>query len=299
MLQTSFTLRQLEYFVATAETGMIRAAADRCHISAASLGIALSELERGLGMQLLIRRRAKGITLTPLGQEVLAMARAVLAKAGDLQVAADETAKQLAGTLRIGCHTALGLMILPEVCDTFARAHPALRIGFRDDSQDALQQLLKEGDIEIAFLYERSLADNIESVPVLDMKPHVLVADDHRLAHRREVALEELTDEPLIRLDIPTMTDAPKSWNPRYPQGRASLSTSNVELLRALVGRGLGYALVGQHGGADLTSLGHSVVALAVRDEIPPIRVVVAFPRGATLSRAARGLVDFVRELPT
>ncbi|UUT34691.1 LysR family transcriptional regulator [Microbacterium elymi] len=139
MLQTSFTLRQLEYFVATAETGKIRAAADRCHISPVSLGVALSELERGLGVQPAIRRRAKGITLTPNGKEVLAMARDVLTKASDLQVAADETAEQLAGTLRIGCHTALGLAILPEVCDTFASAHPALRIGFRDDSQDKLQ----------------------------------------------------------------------------------------------------------------------------------------------------------------
>ncbi len=296
--QTLFTLRQLEYLVATAETGKIRAAADRCHISPVSLGSALSELERALGMQLLIRRRAKGITLTPIGKEVLAMARAVLAKATEIHVAADDTAEGLAGTLQIGCHTALGLMILPEVCDTFAREHPDLRIAFRDDSQDTLQQLLLEGEIEAAILYERRLADDIDSLPVVEMRPHILVSAQHRLAQQREVWLEDLADEPLIRLDIPTMTGAPKGWNPHAPHGYPSLSTSNVELLRALVGRGLGYALVGQRGGSSLAADGHPVVALRVRDEIPPIRVVIAFPRGASLSRAARGLVDFVRGLP-
>ncbi|UUT36661.1 LysR substrate-binding domain-containing protein [Microbacterium elymi] len=136
----------------------------------------------------------------------------------------------------------------------------------------------------------------MDSLPVLEMQPRVLVAADHRLAHRKEIRLDELADDPLIRLDIPTMTSAPKGWNPHWPQGNASLSTSNVELLRALVGRGLGYALVGQ-GGSPVTADGRAVVALRVRDEIPPIRVVIAFARGANLSRAARGLVDFVREL--
>ena len=49
-----FTIRQLEYFDATASEGSLAAAAQRCNVSASALALALDELESRLALQLFV-----------------------------------------------------------------------------------------------------------------------------------------------------------------------------------------------------------------------------------------------------
>ena len=70
-----YTLRQIEYFIATAETGSITLASERVNISQPSISTAIAHLEEELGTQLFIRRHAQGLSLTPAGRAVLAEAK--------------------------------------------------------------------------------------------------------------------------------------------------------------------------------------------------------------------------------
>lgn len=62
-----FTFRQLEYFVATGESGSIRLASERIHVSQPSISTAISQLEREFGLTLFVRQHAQGLSLTPAG----------------------------------------------------------------------------------------------------------------------------------------------------------------------------------------------------------------------------------------
>ncbi|MDX2758100.1 helix-turn-helix domain-containing protein [Streptomyces europaeiscabiei] len=63
-MAADFSLGQPEYFVAVANTGSMRAAAVRCHASRAGISTGIADLERRLGPQLPVRRRAKSVLLT-------------------------------------------------------------------------------------------------------------------------------------------------------------------------------------------------------------------------------------------
>ena len=89
----ALTLRQLKYFVATAELGQISQAAIQLTISQSAVTSAIKELEDIVGTQLLVRT-ASGVTLTNTGRRFLNEAYTILsavdeamppAAAGDIE----------------------------------------------------------------------------------------------------------------------------------------------------------------------------------------------------------------------
>ena len=64
-MPSSFTLRQLEYFVAVGDAGSIAAASDRVNVSSPSISAAISQLQAEFGVQLFVRQHAQRLSLTP------------------------------------------------------------------------------------------------------------------------------------------------------------------------------------------------------------------------------------------
>src|SRR3954466_15508618 len=94
-------LRQLNQFVAVAETLNFRRAAERLHMAQPPLSVAIRKLEEELGTRL-FDRLARGGALTPAGAEVLRLARQCIGTARALQAAAQAAAGGESGLLRVG-----------------------------------------------------------------------------------------------------------------------------------------------------------------------------------------------------
>jgi len=61
-------------------------------MSQSALSGSITELERALGADLLVRRRAQGVSITPLGVMILERAKRLLADAAELAYLAPATA---------------------------------------------------------------------------------------------------------------------------------------------------------------------------------------------------------------
>ena len=117
------TLRQLEYFIAAVEEGSVTAAAQRLHLSQSALSMALGELERALGVQVLVRHR-RGVRPTRIGEQVLVDARRLLVDLEDLQSKVDAHSSDLAAIMV----TALAIFLMNLLIDiAYAVLDPRIR----------------------------------------------------------------------------------------------------------------------------------------------------------------------------
>ncbi|MFF6785220.1 LysR substrate-binding domain-containing protein [Streptomyces sp. NPDC012510] len=162
-MTADFSLGQLEYFLAVANTGSMSASAVHCHASRAALCAAITDPERRLGAQLPVRRRAKGVFLTEAGTRVLEHAHAVPALTEDRSTSARAERGQLAGRLTIGCCATLSPFLIPPLADGFTRLHPAVDLRFVDGSQEAIRRGLLDGACDLVFLYATGYATGAEA----------------------------------------------------------------------------------------------------------------------------------------
>jgi DNA-binding transcriptional LysR family regulator len=285
----------LQYFAAVAQTGMMSSAAARCHVSQSALSLAISELERSLGVKLLVRQRAKGAGLTPAGARVLELAEGLLAQARQLQERADvESGMNLDGTLAVGCYTTLAPQLLPPLLTGFKKECPDVVLEFSEYAQPELQRELREGVLELALLYEHQLDADLDFVVVQTLYPYVLLPADHRFGGEASVSLAALADEPMIMFDVrPSRENWLRITRHLGLEPRVGHRTRNFELARCLVGRGLGYAPLFQRPALDLTYEGRPVVAKAIAEHVPPTHVVLAYPADTNLTARARRFAEF------
>jgi DNA-binding transcriptional LysR family regulator len=297
---THYTLRQLEYFVAVAEAGTVTAAADRVHLSQSAMSTALADLERLLGVQLLVRHHARGVTLTPAGEELLIAARELLRQAEDLESAAHAFGEGLVGRVRLGCFAILSPYLLPPLLAAVDRELPGLEVEPVEESLDGVGAGLREGRFELAVTYDLGLGAGFDCQPLLAVQPYALLPADHRLRSDDAVGLADLADEPFVLLDLPhsrdyfttAFTTAGVTPSIRY-------RTRSAETARALVGRGLGWSLLNLRPAADESVEGRRVIVRPLTDAVPALSVVLAKAVGFRPTRRGEALAELARRVLT
>jgi len=291
-----FTLRQLEYFDATASEGSLAAAAQRCNVSASALALALDELEYHLSLQLFVRRKAKGVTLTPAGSRLLSHARAILSGAESLAADAWQASSSLDGRFAIGCFPTLAPFLLPGIMQTFQRKHPELTLDLVEAAAPELGELLLQGRIDVALMYSVDVSSHFAFDPVREYRPYVMVATNHRLASRGSIQLGELVAEPLILLDVhPSRLNTEHIFESLKLRPLIGHTTSSFELVRCLVARGLGYSVAFQRPASTVTYDGNDLTVLELDERIEGTVVGLARPSGAPSTARHDALLDHLQ----
>lgn len=290
-----FTIRQLEYFDAVASEGSLAAAANRCHLTASALALSLDELERHLGVQLVIRRKGRGVTLTPAGARMLSRVRGLLSEAEALASEALQATEQIGGRIAIGVFDTLSPIWLPEILERFRSEHPNIEIDFVEGNADRLHAQLFQGRIEVALLYHVDVSAQLAFEPLHSSRPHVVVGENHPMAHRGAIHLAEIADEPLVSLDVaPAQHNTEEIFRSLSLRPLIAYRVQAYEVVRTLVGRGLGYGVLLQRPAISQTYGGQRVVQLDLLDEIEPTVVGLARPAGAPQTARHRALAAFI-----
>lgn len=266
-----YSLRQLTYFVATAENQSIAKAARLLNVSQPSLSKAISTLEGQFDVQLFIRHHARGVSLTPAGERLLLDARGLLRYAGELQQNVQESSDTASGQLELACFATVAPVFMPALLADFSEQYPGIDIRLHEGNQDDLVSGLASGRFELALMYDLLLPGDIEIDILASFDPYVLLPHGHRLAKKQRISLASLKDEPLILLDVPPSRDFFIGLFRRIGiEPRVAFSSPSMEMVRGLVGRNRGYSLLVTHPYDDHTYDGQTIVTRPLADETVP-----------------------------
>jgi len=196
-----FSLRQLQYAVAIADTLSFRAAAERCRVSQPSLSAQLAALESALGLRLFERDRRR-VLLTTAGRALVDRARVVLREADDLLEHARRSGDPLVGTLRLGVIPTISPYLLPRLTTAFRAAYPRLTALWVEDHTATLMRSLEAGALDGALLALEADLGDVER-EIIGVDPFVLATSlKHPLGARKGPARpSELLDADVLLLD--------------------------------------------------------------------------------------------------
>lgn len=169
-------VRQLHYLVALAEHKHFAHAAESCWVSQPALSAGIRQLERELGIMIILRdRRFQGFT--PEGERVLVWARQTLASLEGLRQEAALAQLVAGGHLAIGTVPS-ALRAVSMLASEYRRAIPKLTLEVFSLSTRDIFHRLKNKDIHLGIAYADGSDAAIEGI-VLYAERFVLLSSDH------------------------------------------------------------------------------------------------------------------------
>ncbi|GAB3661831.1 LysR family transcriptional regulator [Glycomyces tarimensis] len=272
---------ELECFLILAEELHFGRTAERMRLSRARVSQLVQRLERRLGAPL-FERTSRSVALTELGRRLREDVEPHHRAIADALARAAAAARGIGGTLSVGFSAALTGEIAMRAVEKLRAEHPELTVEICEMAFGHPFTRLRERHYDVQFMELPVREDDLGKGPTLLSEPRVLaIADDHPLAARPRLTLEDLAGTDMLEIegDIPDYRREIQAPG-RTPAGRAigtgPLVASLVEALMLVAG-GKGVLLTGAHTAAYQPRPG--VVYVPVADA-PPVRYGLAWRSG-------------------
>ena len=145
------SLRQLSYLVTLSETLHFTEAARRSFVTQSALSGGIMELERLLG-GVLVERDRQNVRLTPLGEQVVARARVLLADAQDLMRLSREMSEPLTGDLHLGVIPTIAPFLLSQLLEEVHKQLPKIQLHLHEAQSEKIVEKLEHGNLDMVAL---------------------------------------------------------------------------------------------------------------------------------------------------
>ncbi|MHC8509795.1 MAG: LysR substrate-binding domain-containing protein [Rhodospirillales bacterium] len=240
------TLRQFRYLTAMAEHGHFGRAADACAVTQSTLSAGVKELEQALGVTL-IERAKRGAMLTPLGEDVVQRARALMRDADDIVDLCQARTGALSGPLKFGVIPTIGPYLLPPVLPQLRKTYPDLTLLLREEQTEPLLRRLEDGALDVVLLAAPYELDGFETAPIADEIFLLACPAGHALAKRKgPVSMSDFDARELLLLEEGHCLSrhAAAACELAGRRGGAGVQATSLYTLIEMVASGLGVTLL-------------------------------------------------------
>ena len=245
------TLNELRYIVAVARERHFGHAAEACFISQPTLSVAVKKLEEELGVTLFERRKGE-VTVTPIGEQIVAQAQRVLEEASGIRQIARQGQDQLDGPLRLGAIYTIGPYLLPHLIPVLAERAPKMPLVIEENYTANLADKLKRGELDVILISLPFDEPGILTLPLYREPFVLLLPSSHPLNQKTDFAISDLRTEDVLLLGAghcfrdQVLEVCPDCMRRTASEGGATqtLEGGSLETIRYMVASGLGVTIL-------------------------------------------------------
>lgn len=239
-------IRQLEAFVAVADSGSFTAAGERVNLTQSTISQQIKALEEELGEALFVRG-GRGVTLTAAGEQLMPHARLVLDALAEIGTLFSGPGRVPRGRLRVGAASMATAYLFAPLYERFIATHPHVQLLARatTTTDETIRQVLA-GEIDVGFIAVPVSSQAVEVEHVAADEIVLVVGRNHEWASRASVTASELEGAPMIAFERGmshrrTMDElfAEEGVTPQIVS-----ETNDPQMVKSLVEIGLGIALI-------------------------------------------------------
>jgi len=291
------SLRQLRYLVALTERLNFRQAAEDCFVTQSTLSAGIRELEELLGVRLLERDR-RSVRVTPVGAEIAARSRSLVAGAQELVDLARSQRAPLTGTLRLGVIPTIAPFLLPQVLPELRTRYPRLKLYLREDLTERLLVRLRSAALDAALI---ALPFDTGELAVTELFRdefwYVTRASDPA-ARARSVAVEKLNVGQILLLEEGhcLRDHAIAACGARRGAEEPLLEATSLSTLLQMVEGGLGVTLLPEMTLRAGILNGTTLVARPFATEVPARNIALVSRPSSARKRDLEIVARFVAE---
>jgi DNA-binding transcriptional LysR family regulator len=190
-------LNDLQIFLVASETKNFSQAGRQLHLSQPAISQTINNLEKHFGTKLFLRQ-GRTVCLTEIGQSLRPMAQELVSAAKRLDETISSLQGEVVGEFDIGCSTASGKYLLPNLIARFRKIYPMVRANVIVSSRDSVIKKLISGQVAMGVSSRRIQHRDLEYEDFFTDEVILIAPAGHPWANFRRVYPDDLLDEPMI-----------------------------------------------------------------------------------------------------
>lgn len=292
----NWSSRDIDIFLALAETLSFRQTAERMHLSQPAVTAVIARIETALEVRL-FDRTTRQVRLTGPGQVFVEQAQRLSHTAQDAVRAVREVASLQAGQVSMAAMPSLAATVVPRAYARFAKAHPGIRLKLLDTLSGPAFDMVRAGQVDFALTAANPAYPDLDYLPLASDGFVLLLPQGHALAQgRKALRWPDVAALPHISMPLPSSVRqyADAAFLEHRIQFAPQFELEHLASIKALVAAGLGVAALPElaaNVGPDTGIVRRRLLAPDLRR---PIGLVTL--RGRSLSPAATAMVDFLKK---
>lgn len=190
-------LKQLEVFLAVAESSSFSKGAEATFITQSTVSQHISALENEFGLKL-FDRTGKGAFTTAAGKLLLKHARSVTDEAREIPVIMNRFKGLENALLCIGGSNIPSSYMIPIILALFHRDHSGVTVILLQDDSCEIVEKLKRDEVELAVTGNRYEEQGIIFDPLGSDNIVLVAGANHRWKDRKEITLSDFREESFV-----------------------------------------------------------------------------------------------------
>ena len=184
-------LRQIRYFLKVAELLNFSEASKALFITQSTLSQQIRQLENEFDT-ILFERNSHEVSLTEAGKQFMRYARKVMIDVDDCTQKMDDLKNMLTGELNIGVTFTFSPLLTETVLE-FMKLYPHVRLNVFYKTMSELMDMLQRREVDFVLAFKPTdRNDKIESHVLFNNHLSVVVSEQHSLAKRKSLTLDDL-----------------------------------------------------------------------------------------------------------